>query len=121
MESGKKNCDTCKRLIRLCGGLNFFPQDPEVQLLLVERLHKVARDHQHAKLMIDRWLDTNTGAPKPADFVTLAAEVGTDDRAGLPDPCDECKGSGGYWAIGPDGATRCNCARGGKAKVYGSG
>jgi hypothetical protein len=108
MEPGKGNCETCKRLVRLLSGLDFFPADPEVRLLLVERLHRSATDHEHAKDMIDRWLDTNTAAAKVADLVRLAGEM----RKGqvLPAGCDQCNGE--PWVIGPNGAGRCQCARG---------
>jgi hypothetical protein len=110
MEPGKSNCETCKRLVRLCGGLDFFPQDQEVQSLLVERLHMAARDHQHAKSIIYRWLDTQTAAPKVADFLKTAAEMRP--ARGLPDACGECKQSGGYWVFTDRGADRCRCPRG---------
>src|SRR5690242_7130247 len=64
MELGKGSCAACTALIRLCSGLDFFPVDAEVRKLLVERLHRLARNHDHAKLMVDRWLETQTAAPK---------------------------------------------------------
>ncbi|HLI85531.1 MAG TPA: hypothetical protein VKV17_16570 [Bryobacteraceae bacterium] len=109
MEPGKGNCETCKRLIRLCGNLDYFPADPEVRLVLIERLHYLARDHQHAKAMIDRWLETQTIAPKVANLVSLAAEVrNVDDE--LPGGCAVC--GGGYWVVVDGLAKRCTCARG---------
>jgi hypothetical protein len=109
MEPGKGNCETCKRLIRLCGNLDYFPVDPQIRLLLVERLHRLAGDHQHAKAMIDRWLDTQTAAPKVADLVSLAAQVRTASQ-GLPAGCPVCNGQ--PWVEGPDGWGRCSCGRG---------
>lgn len=108
MEPAKGNCEKCKGLIRLCSGLDFFPADPEVRLLLVERLHRLAKDHRHAKAMIDRWLDTHTVTPKVADLVSLAAEVGISQ--GLPDGCDMCNGE--PFVVHGQGATRCTCPRG---------
>ncbi len=111
MEPGRGNCEKCKALIRLCSNLDYFPADPEVRLLLLERLHRLAGDHQHAKAMIDHWLDTQTAAPKVADLVGLAAQVRTASQ-GLPAGCERChggdpfvEGSGGLWV-------RCGCARG---------
>ena len=111
MEPGKRNCENCKRLIRLCGGLDFFPQDQEVQCLLVERLHRLAKDHEHARRMIDRWLDTHTAAPKPADLLALANELRSTGHA-LPDPCEQCRAFGGNWRVTDRGAERCTCSRG---------
>jgi hypothetical protein len=102
-------CVTCAGLIRLCGGLDFFPADPEVRALLIERLHRVAKDHQHAKAMIDHWLDEQRVAPKIADLVALASHVRSASE-GLPDGCSICHGE--PWVIGPNGAARCSCARG---------
>jgi len=82
--------------------------DAEVRRLLVERLHCLAKDHQHARAMIDRWLETRTAAPKVADLVSLASETRT--AQALPAGCASCGGE--YWVVGPNGATRCNCARG---------
>jgi len=109
MESGKRNCPECKRLVRLCGGMSFFPQDPEVQCLLVEELHRLARDHDNAHVMIYKWLYNQREAPKVADLVRLAAE----HRVVIqPDPnCEKCDGSG--WVIiernDCSGAERCSC------------
>jgi hypothetical protein len=103
------NCETCKRLIRLCSGLDYFPADQEVRGILIERLHTLARDHQHAKAMIDRWLETEVVAPKVANLVSLAA--GTRNEADeLSSGCSECKGE--YWVVVEGEARRCKCARG---------
>lgn len=109
MEPGKGNCATCAGLIRLCSGLDFFSADAEVRRLLVERLHRLAKDHQHARAMIDHWLDTQTVAPKVADLVTLASRVRSGSDA-LPAGCEICNGE--YWVIGERGADRCTCPRG---------
>jgi hypothetical protein len=90
MEPVKGSCATCTGQIRLCGGLDFFPTDAEIRRLLVDRLHRLAKDHQHAKAMIDRWLETETVAPKVADLVRLAAQVRM--APPLPDGCDRCNG-----------------------------
>jgi hypothetical protein len=110
MEPGKGiNCDTCAYLIRICGGLDFFPSDVEVRRLLVDRLHNLATNHEHAKAMIDRWLETETVAPKVADLVRLATQL----RSGpaLPDGCNLCNGEP-YVVVEERGAARCTCARG---------
>jgi hypothetical protein len=109
MEIGKGNCATCKGLIRLCGGLDFFPADPEVRLLLVERLHRLAKNHDHAKAMIDRWIETQKAAPKVADLVGLSAEVRS-DKEPLPTGCEICNGE--PWIATDRGAKRCSCIRG---------
>jgi hypothetical protein len=85
------NCAACAYLIRLCSGLDFFPADVEVRRLLVETLHCLAEDHQHAKFMVSRWLETETIAPKVANFVALAAQVR--NGPSLPDGCSICDGS----------------------------
>lgn len=110
MDSGKGSCTVCGGLIRLCGGLDFFPVDVEIRRLLVERLHRLARDHKHAGRMIDHWLDTQAAAPKVADLVSLSNNVRS-EQAALPDACDACHGE--PWIV-PDerGARRCECARG---------
>jgi hypothetical protein len=109
MEPNKGNCERCKALIRLCGGLDYFSADPEVRLLLIERLHRLASDHAHARAMVDHWLDTQTVAPKVSDLVSLAAQVRT-SSSGLPVGCDVCHGD--VWVIGNRGAARCTCPRG---------
>ena len=60
-------CKVCARPIRLCQGMNFFPSDPIVWDLLGERLHRFARDHEHAKFIIDHWIDNEVDAPKVVD------------------------------------------------------
>ena len=109
MEPGKGTCATCMGLIRLCGGLDFFPGDAEIRKLLVERLHRVARNHEHAKRMIDHWLETQTAAPKVADLVSLAGAVRSEEKA-LSAGCDICNGE--PWIVTERGAKRCGCARG---------
>ena len=110
---GKGSCGTCAGLIRLCGGMDFFPPDVEVRQLLIEGLHRLARNHDHAKAMIDRWLETQTVAPKIADLVNLAASVRA-EKPTLPPGCDQCKGE--PWVSsdrsGYAVASRCTCARG---------
>ena len=108
METGKGNCERCKRLIRLCSGLDYFPADPEVRMLLVERLHRLAKDHQHATRMVDRWLETRITTPKVADLVGLAAEVQTSHA--LPEGCGICHGE--PFVFGDRGGKRCACPRG---------
>jgi hypothetical protein len=103
------NCKTCAGLIRLCCSLDFFPTDPEVRGLLIERLHRLAKDHHHAKDMIDRWLDTQTVAPKVANLVELAGTVRAASQV-LPAGCDVCQGE--PWVVNDRGAARCVCARG---------
>lgn len=110
MELGKSSCATCAGLIRLCGGLDFFPADAEVRKLLVERLHRLARNHDHASAMIERWLETQTVAPKVADLVSLAATLRSGELGTLPAGCDVCNGE--LWVITDRGAKRCSCARG---------
>ena len=118
MDAGKGTCKECGKLMRLCGGLDFFPADIELRWLLVERLHRLAKDHPHAKAMIDHWLETQTVAPKVADLVGLAAEVKPAGSA-LPPGCANCEIAPGIWASwvtvergGEFGSTRCACARG---------
>lgn len=112
----KDTCATCAALIRLCAGMDFFPADAEVRRLLVGRLHRLAKNHDHAKAMINRWLDTQTAAPKVADLVALAGEVPSTPGASLPAPCEECAANGGNWRVvhrgGAEGMDRCLCARG---------
>ncbi len=118
LEPAKNSCTTCAGLIRLCAGLDFFPVDPAIHELLVERLHRLAKDHGHARAMIGCWLDTETVAPKIADLVQLASVVPSPESPdGLPTACDTCKESGGYYVIvdyphGLTAAARCTCARG---------
>lgn len=116
MENGRQTCATCTGLIRLCGGLDFFPADSEVRRLLVERLHRLAHDHQHAARMINRWLDSEKVAPKVSDLVRLASEVPTTVHAALPLPCPDCEGLPGDFVIVErglySGAARCSCPRG---------
>jgi hypothetical protein len=109
METGKSNCQTCTSLIRLCGGLDYLSPDVEVRKMLVERLHRYARDHDHAKAMIERWIETQTTAPKVADLKALANEVRSDADS-LPEGCRICNGQ--PWITTERGATRCVCARG---------
>ena len=109
MEIGKTTCGTCAGLVRLCGGLDFFPADVEVRKLLIERLHRLAKNHDHAKAMIERWLDAQVAAPKVADLVSLAATVQTGQKA-LPEGCEWCNGD--PWIVTDRGAMRCSCARG---------
>jgi hypothetical protein len=109
MELNKGGCSTCTSLIRQCAGLDFFPQDVQVRKLLVERLHRLARNHDHAAAMIDRWLETQTAAPKVADLVSLAGDVRTDAKA-LPTGCEVCGEE--LWVVTDRGARRCGCARG---------
>lgn len=52
MEATNHGCATCASLIRLCGGLDYFPADDNVRGLLAERLHHFARDHSSAKAMM---------------------------------------------------------------------
>ena len=102
------NCETCKRLIRSCSGLDYFPADPEVRTLLISRLHCLAKDHQHAAAIVDRWLDTHREAPKVADLAGLAAEIRA--SPGLPAGCEDCAGA--PFVITEAGGRRCSCLRG---------
>ena len=115
METGRSNCGTCAKLIRLTSGLSFFPADDEVRRLLIERLHRVAKDHEHARAMVTHWIDTQREAPKVADLFVLAGEVST-SREALPAPCDECAPYGGTHRLiirrGTEFMARCVCARG---------
>jgi hypothetical protein len=110
MEPGKSNCVTCAGLLRLCGNLDFFPADAEVRKLLVERLHGLARDHQQAKAMIDRWISGHAMAPKVSDLVGLAAETRKIAEGPLPAGCEVCDGAN--WVMAEKGMTRCSCQRG---------
>jgi hypothetical protein len=112
MELGKGTCGTCAGLIRLCSGLDFFPTDIEVKKLLIERLHRVARNHEHATAIVEKYLETETVAPKVADFVKLSSQVLGTIRGQLPSPCDICSRDGGYFVATVRGAKRCSCARG---------
>jgi hypothetical protein len=101
----------------MCSSQDFLSADPDIRKLLTERLHKLAKDHDHAKRMIERWLDTQTVAPKVADLVGLANTVRpSSSQGGLPAPCGICGPMGGYWVIRDFGqntrADRCDCARG---------
>jgi hypothetical protein len=109
MEARKPNCPFCTSLIRLCSGLDFLPSDVEVRRLLAERLHRVAKNHDHAKAMIDHWLDTQTEAPKVADIVRLAGEVQSGVER-LPPGCEICCGQ--PFVVTDQGARRCTCKRG---------
>ena len=109
MEAGKTSCQVCAALIRLCSGLDFFPSDVEVRRLLVERLHRSAKNHDHAKAMIERWLDIQTEAPKAVDLIRLAGEVRI-EIANLPKGCEICCGH--PFVVTDRGAQRCMCARG---------
>lgn len=117
MEPGKgTSCASCANLIRLCSGLDFFPADVEVRRLLVEALHCLAENHQHAKSMVSRWLETETIAPKVANFVALAAQVR--NGPSLPDGCGICDGAPfvirdyEFGGTCYSGAARCTCERG---------
>ncbi len=115
MEPRNFNCAECKRLVRLCSGLDFFPADPEVRMMLIERLHCLAASHEHARRMIDRWLERKTMAPKVSDLVGLAAEVSSRTET-LPGPCDLCRPHAGNWQVverrGEEFMSRCDCPRG---------
>jgi hypothetical protein len=117
MEAGKGTCATCAGYVRLLGGCDYFPTDTEVRRLLVERLHRLAKNHDHAKAMIDRWLDTQTVAPKIADLVALAKSVHR-EKAELPAGCEKCLGYGMISCTREiDGRSYgyvrcCECARG---------
>lgn len=110
------NCAACANLVRLCSGLDFFPADVVVRRLLVDALHCLADDHHHAKLMIARWLETETIAPKVANFKVLAGQV----RSGpsMPDGCGICDGAPfvirdyEFGGTGYSAADRCTCPRG---------
>jgi hypothetical protein len=101
-------------LIRICSGLDYFPPDSEVQLLLVERLDRLAMDHQHAAAMIDAWIEKQTQAPKVADLVNLSTQVGISLEALPAAGCELCNGlpfvirERGTYSYGE----RCTCARG---------
>ena len=109
MEAHKPSCQTCAGLIRLCGGLDFFPSDVEVRRSLVECLHRAAKNHDHAKAMIEHWLETKTVAPKMADIVRLAREVQNGVES-LPTGCEICCGQ--PFVVTDNGARRCTCKRG---------
>ncbi len=110
MELGKGSCAVCAGLIRLCGGLDFFPADAEVRRLLIERLHRLARNHDHARAMIEHWLETQTTSPKVADLVNRAATMRSGQIGSLPAGCGTCHAE--LWVITDRGAMRCTCARG---------
>jgi hypothetical protein len=106
--------------------MDFFPKDPDIRTLLVERLHKLAADHQHAKSMIDHWLENQTAAPKVSDLVGLASLVkNKSNTSAYPSGCERCatpQGGGGFghqltWepfveARNGSGFVRCSCPRG---------
>jgi hypothetical protein len=105
------SCEFCAGLIRLCGSLDFFSPDVEVRRLLIDRLHRYADDHAHARAIIDRWLEDSPVAPKVSDLLRYAVKTRAEAaRETLPNGCAVC--SGEPWVIGPDGAVRCSCARG---------
>lgn len=107
-DSGK-GCEACTKLIRLCSGLDFFPADPEVRRLLIDQLHRLAKDHQHAQAMVYRWLETEKIAPKVADLVGLSNQVRAASQE-MPAGCSNCNGD--PWVMGPKGMRRCDCDRG---------
>jgi hypothetical protein len=101
-------CAVCAGLIRLCGNLNFFSPDIEIRRLLVEKLHCIADDHDHAKAMIDRWLELSPAAPKVSDLYRMAQETRKQEE--LPAGCPVCRGD--PWVVDGGVAVRCTCARG---------
>ncbi len=101
-------CIVCTGLIRLCSNLNFFSGDFEIRRLLIDRLHCIADDHDHAKAMIDRWLETSPAAPKVFDFMYMAQV--TRKREALGSGCDVCHGE--PWVLGPNDIVRCGCTYG---------
>ncbi|HXS94174.1 MAG TPA: hypothetical protein VN736_06175 [Candidatus Limnocylindrales bacterium] len=76
---------------------------------MIERLHALAKNHDHAQAMIAKWLNTQTAAPKVANLVDLAGEVRAEHQT-LPDGCNVCRGE--LWIVVETGAKRCSCARG---------
>jgi hypothetical protein len=110
MELGKGSCATCAGLNRLCCSLDYFPADVGVRKLLVEHLHRLARNHEYATAMIEHWLETQTIAPKVADLVNLTASLLSGQLGALPAGCHICHGE--PWVITDGGGKRCSCARG---------
>jgi hypothetical protein len=128
MEREKGSCAICTGLIRLCSGLDFFPADAEVRRLLVERLHGLAKSHEHAKAMVEHWLEHERAAPKVADLVALAGQVRVAGAltADCEPKCPLCDnhgftgcpeavmhdGSGSLWAVAVCKGIACTCPAG---------
>jgi hypothetical protein len=101
-------CVVCAGLIRLCRNLDFFSPDMEIRRLLIDQLHGIADDHDHAKTMIYQWLKSSPAAPKVSDFLRMAQETRKQDA--LPAGCGQCRGE--PFVVQEDGARRCTCPRG---------
>ena len=120
MQPTKGTCETCRQLIRNCASMDFFPADTQIRTLLIDRLHRAARDHDHARKMIDLWLETATAAPKISDLVSLAGQVRSSGGDSLPAACATCSGPptgyGGLFVFVQtdrgEATARCDCDRG---------
>lgn len=109
--------------VRRLGGLEFTPQTAEAWLELARTLKKRSASAEHARRIIDRFLEPGAPqkCPSPGDMAVVASQVPADpklDRPELADPCNACSPFGGNWREGTRGGVeRCSCPRGQKLRL----
>ena len=97
--------------------LPFAPTDPEDLKATVAEFRRVlrsgAKSDAHVVAVIDHVMNSSPRCPPPAEVVQACAEVRTGiSTDGLPEPCERCSDTGGCFAPGLRGYTRCTCPRG---------
>ncbi len=110
--------------VRRLGGLEFTPQTPEAWVELARTLKNRSRSAEHARRIIDRFLEPGAEArcPTPGDLAVVAKGVAADpklDRPELAAACEECEPYAGNWRWCHQraGLERCSCARGLKLRA----
>jgi hypothetical protein len=80
--------------IRRLAGLDFFPKEEVAIRELFHALWDAAKSIDHAKRILDRWLASETKAPKPSEIRVFESQVPI--VAEPPPPgCDDCRPTGG--------------------------
>jgi hypothetical protein len=111
---------------RRLGGLEFVPQTSEAWAELAKVLKRMSKTQNHAKRIIDRFLEEGAPArcPTPGEVMAVARNVNADpslDRPELPGPCNECEPFGGNYRMVVrneiEAMGRCECPRGKKLQA----
>lgn len=126
MEISQGNQEACLDLLRDFRTLEFFATLEANDLNIYARaLMKSCRDLDHARQVIEKWIENNRRIPTPADLHATARQVAENEVIQLPPACKLCRDVPGYVRkmviIRPPsvfaGETRieltpCRCARG---------
>lgn len=97
MEASKENRSECLKLIGDFRSLDYFKAlEPRDLAIMAGALVKSCRDLEHARKVVDGWIEEHTKCPTPADLHRLARETSKQAAVYLPSACDLCREIPGY-------------------------